>query len=301
MNHKSRESIRISALLAVVVLSLGLLWLFNPDKEITAGELQQQLDSLNRCENPNDLDSIRKEAYELATRLFDDPARCDEFTEELIEMYAQTQNKDFLLVYNAGGLGGGTMADDPEWPSVLNGIQQELRDLGYDSLIVEHQRAEGGIAGLAGEMEQIPHYYSVKAPELAAKIAFLTSYNPHLRVIITGRSNGAAFCNEVITLLETNPQVYSIQAGRSSWYIGPVSERTLLIDHNGIMPDAMSRGDFLAIIRANLVRLPTTYPPEEGSMKIFKWYIKVPGHAYIWDHPGVQSQIAAFLEDNFGS
>ena len=284
----------ITTLLAIVVLSLGLLWLLYLDKEITANELQQWIDSLE--ENP---ESLRGQACELATKLFDNPDQRGEFAEELIETYSLAKDKDFLLVYNTGGFGGKGMAADWEWPSVLYGVQSILSELGYASIIVEHQRAEDNIPGFLGEVEQIRDYYSAKAPLLAAKVAFLTRYNSRLRVIITGRSNGAVFSNEVMELLENNPRVYSIQAGRSSWYIGSKSERTLLMDNNGIMPDAMARGDFLAIIRANLTRLPTTYPPKEGSKQIIKWFIEVPGHTYKWEHPGVQSQVKAFLEENF--
>jgi hypothetical protein len=96
-----------------------------------------------------------------------------------------------------------------------------------------------------------------------------------------------------------NTRLYSIQAGVPFWYTGPSGERTLVVENNGIMPDTLGRGDFLAAVRANLTRLPSTSPIEEGSVRILDWYFKMPGHTYTWEHLGVQSQITSFLKENF--
>jgi hypothetical protein len=141
MRGKSGESIITSALLVIVALSLGLLWL-SPltDGKVTAEDIQ---DALGSGANPNDSDSMREQAYELATILFDDPAQCNKFADEIVEIYFEAKDMDFLLIYNTGGFGGGTMAEDPEWPSILEGIKEELAELGYKSIIVEHVRGHG--------------------------------------------------------------------------------------------------------------------------------------------------------------
>ncbi|HJX70268.1 MAG TPA: hypothetical protein VJ441_04150 [Dehalococcoidia bacterium] len=57
---------------------------------------------------------MREQAYKLATILFDDPAQHDEFADEVLKIYLDSEDTDFLLVYNTGSFGGGAMASDPE-------------------------------------------------------------------------------------------------------------------------------------------------------------------------------------------
>ena len=290
------------ALLLVVIVSLSLAWVFPYPREITAGDIQRCLDSLGNGD-PDDPDAMRGLAYELAAVLFDNPAQCNKFADEVTEIYFASKDIDFLLVYNTGGFGGATMEGDPEWPSILNGIQAELDDLGYESMIVEYQRGKGGIIGFIGEVEELKNNYPSKAPELAAKVAFLTKYNPDLKVITTGRCFGAVVSNEVMELEVANPQVYSIQAGVPFWYTDPGGERSLVIEENGIMPDILGSKGLLvfiwALAKANLDQLPSTSPSEEGSIRVLNWYIKAPGHTYTWDHLEVRSEVIDFLEKNF--
>jgi len=302
MSPKSRHAAIVLSLLFVVILSLGLVLFYPFEKEVSAGDIQHCLDSLGNG-NLDDPSLMRKRAYDLATVIFDDSAECDRFADEVTQIYFVSKNVDFLLVYNTGGFGGATMADDPEWPSILEGMKSELADLGYESIIIEHQRGKGGIFGFIEEVEELEDNYATKAPELAAKVAFLTKYNPGLKVITTGRCFGAIFSNEVMELEAENLRVYSIQAGVPFWYTEPSGERTLVIRDNGIMSDTLGkRGLFSflwAFFRANFGQRLSTSPIEGGSVKILSWYFKTPGHTYTWNYPGVRSRIIAFLEENF--
>jgi hypothetical protein len=294
----------VLSLLFVVILSLGLVLTLPFEKEVSAEDIQRCLDSLGN-ENLDDPGLMRERAYQLATILFNDPAQCDKFADETTEIYFDSKNMDFLLIYNTGGFGGGTMAEDPEWPSILEGIKEKLADLGYGSMIIEHQRGEKVFLGFIEEVEEIKDNYPTKAPELAAQIAFLTKYNSKLRVITTGRCFGAIFSNEVMELEAENPRVYSIQAGRPFWYTEPGGERSLVIKDNGIMPDTLGKRGLLFFLwyfgKANFGHHPSTSPYKEGSVKIMKWYFRMPGHTYTWDQPVVRSRIIAFLEGNFAN
>jgi hypothetical protein len=304
MSPKSRHATIVLLLLFVVILSLGLVLFYPFEKEVSAGDIQHCLDSLGNG-NLDDPGLMRERAYELATVIFDDSAECDKFADEVTQIYFDSKNMDFLLVYNTGGFGGGTMAEDPEWPSILEGMKAELADLGYKSMIIEYQRGEGGIGGFIEEVEEIEDNYATKAPDLAAEIAFLTKYNPELKVITTGRCFGGIFSNEVMELEAENPRVYSIQAGRPFWYTEPTGERSLLIRDNGIMPDTLTKGGLFVFLwdfgKANFGHRPATSPVKEGSVKIINWYFRMPGHTYTWDYPEVRSQITAFLEENFAN
>jgi hypothetical protein len=300
MRGKSRGFTQILAISSVTFFSLILLWFLPPvDRKITPDKLYYWLDSLDCIEEVSDAKFIQAQAYRLAANLSSNPAQRQEFADELVKIYLASYGKDFLLVYNTGGFGGTTLAADPEWASVLNRIQSELAKLGYASQVVEHRRGEYGLVGCLKEAEEFVNSYSLRAPKLAAKVAFLTKYEPALRVIITGTSSGAAFSNEVMEFLPADSRVYSIQTGHLFWYTKPISKRTLVIDNNGITPDALSRGDFSAIIRANLSCYPSLTRPEGGSVKIGPYFFRMPGHEYTWDYPGVRSQITAFLKGNF--
>ncbi len=298
MKHKRRWL--IISLSVVAVISLGLWWIHPwSQKNVSAAELQSYVDSLDPPGETLSDEFISTQSHQLSAWLFDDKEEQNQFAAELREIYLESQGVDFLLVYNTGGFGGATMADDPEWPSVLEGIKGELQDMGYSAKIIEHQRSELDIRGFVGEVAQILDGYKGKAPLLAAKVSFVTRYNPEVRFIITGRSNGAAFSNAAMELLKGNERVYSIQAGPSFWYKGSEVPRTLIIDDNGVMPDSFSRGEFWTIIKANAGRLPTTSPPKEGSMQILNWYVKLPGHVYTWEYPGVRSQVTEFIYSYF--
>lgn len=302
MSHKSRRSAIVLSIIAFVILSLCLVLFLPAEEEVSAEDIQRRLDSLG--EEPGDRVSMRERAYELGAAIFDDPTECDRFADEVTELYFASRDMDFLLVYNTGGFGGGVMAGDPEWPGVLEGTKDRLAAMGYQSMIVEHQRGKGGFIDFFREVEEIKRDYRGKAPELAAKVAFLTKYNPGLKVILTGRCFGAVISNEVVKLAPENTQLYTIQAGRPFWYTDPGGERTLLIKDNGVMPDILdARGvvDFLwTLAKANFGRLPSTSPPEEGSFQAIKLYLKAPGHSYAWKHPGIRSLITAFVEQHFG-
>jgi hypothetical protein len=268
---------------------------------MSSARLHEQLDSLAELQDATDEAAfIEEQASTLAEDLFDNSQEQEDFSAELADWHDQAQAVNVILVYNPGGFGGGDQEGDPEWPSVLEGIQEHLeQEWGYASAIVEHARAEYSASGFIKAMDDMRNEYASTALVLAAKLGFLMKYNAGLKIIITGRSFGAVFANEVMNLLPEADSLYSVQAGRYARYSpSPASdERTLLIDDNGTGPDAWSDGDLWAIIRANMGHVPSTSPPEEGSLQILNWYFVVPGHAYTWDHPGVYGSIVAFLDE----
>ncbi|UCH51323.1 MAG: hypothetical protein JSV54_00700, partial [Chloroflexota bacterium] len=195
----------------------------------------------------------------------------------------------------------------------LIGMEAELDELGRNYCIVDDIRTGNGIAEYLFEFkEQLTHYPS-KAKELAAKIDFLTQQTSDLKVIITGQSNGAAFAGEVITRLEENPAVYSIQVGIPFWHRVSKTSQSLVIDNNGIGADALTGRDFFRLLKGNLVKLfvlnhaPSFTPVDwiiTRAVLIFGPYnfdfgLQAPGHDYMWEYPGVGPVIKEFLVKNF--
>ncbi len=221
-------------------------------------------------------------------------------TGELVE-YSEVEGKDFVLIWNSGGWGRSSVEIDPDWTGILEGMQSELGELGYTSVVVNHIRSESTTWGLLMEIKETLTGYPTKAGGLAEEVDLLTSSNEELRVILIGPCNGAAYVNEAMRLVEDNLRVYSIQVALPFWYHPSVTERTLVLNDNGIRPDVLHTGDIWAITRANLWRLPSIEKPPGGAVMLFNRFIKAPGHEYTWDHPKVHSEITSFLHHNFGS
>jgi hypothetical protein len=69
--------------------------------------------------------------------------------------------------------------------------------------------------------------------------------------------------------------------------------------NNGIVPDAFSRGDIVAMSWGTVkVMFGFTEQVDDGNVL---YYVRAPGHDYQWQYPGVSSEITNFLEQNFGA
>jgi len=283
-----RSSIALIVLIVVVRAGVGMVPSAAPP-----GELRVVDDIQSALEVPEE---VSEAARNLALQLFgDDLTECEKFVNNLLQVYSQAAGRDFLLIFNSGGLGGNEIG--PEWGSILDGIEEELGKLGYTTLLAIYVRTADGLWDILNEIRETIHSYPTKTKPLAYEIDFLTEHLESINVILMGESSGGIFSNEVMKLLDANPRVYSIQTGIPFAYHSLVSDRSLVINDNGIIPDTLTRCDLWAIFRANLGRVPT-YRPEEGHLF---FYIRAPGHIYTWDHPGVRSQITSFLREHFAS
>ena len=212
------------------------------------------------------------------------------------------QGKDVVLIWNSGGWGRKSLEDDPDWVVIFDGIEAELRDMGYSSVVVNYIRSEDNLRGLLREIRGALMGYPSRAEELADEVNLLTQNNSDCRVILIGLCDGAIFVNAAMKHLEDNPRVYSIQASQPFWYRASDSQRSLVLNDNGETPDILTSGSFLwYLIRENAWRLPTTEKPGGGAVMASSRYLKAPGHEYLWSQPGVRSKITSFLHTNFGS
>ena len=237
-------------------------------------------------------EAVREHAANLASQFTDaNSAYRQPFVDSLLEVYAGARDKDCLLVFSSGGQGQEEIG--PEWGSILEGVREELRNLGYDDLLVIYERTADGFSNFMKELRETAQSYHEKAQPLAAAADFFTEHIEGLEVIMLGESAGAMLSNEAMALLPANDRVYSIQTGTPFYYGGIVTDRSLLINDNGIVPDSLHSFDAWTIFKANLGRIPT-YRPKEGH---FLFYMRTPGHIYTWDHPGVRSEVSSFLEE----
>lgn len=243
---------------------------------------------------------VREDAARLATELYGNyQEKYNDFVDQLLALYLEARDKDFVVFFNSGGWGWTRLESPSQWHSIITGIQSELDNLGYTSLLLNYLRTKDTLSGYFDEFMSVISLYPSKAKDLASRVEFLTNHIPDLRVIITGESNGTIITNSVMSILADNPQVYSIQTGPPFWYKNYELDRTLVLKSNGIIPDAFSHGEIFAMISASLENL-FGFPRLEEDAGNILYYIGAPGHDYWWQYPGVYSEITNFLEQNFG-
>ena len=244
--------------------------------------------------------SVTEDATRLAMELFGDyQEKYEDFTNQLLATYVEAKDKDFVVIFNAGGWGWNLLESSPGWHSIFTGIEAELDNLGYTSLLLDYRRTEDNLRGIIDEGVEMITSYPSKAKELACRVEFLTNHVPDLRVIVTGESDGAVISDSAMNILRDNPQVYSIQTGPPFWHEPIMLDRTLVLDNNGRTPDSFSRGNIPTMLWTSLEDLLGLPQPEEESGRVLK-FLRAPGHDYRWQYPKVYSQITDFLEENFG-
>ncbi len=244
--------------------------------------------------------SVVADATSLATELYGDyQKKSNDFMNQLLALYLEAGDKDFVIFFNPGGWGWNILEASSQWHSIITGIQSELDNLGYTSLALNYQRTEDTLSGYFDEAMSMASLYPSKARDLASRAEFLTKHISDLRVIITGESTGTVIAGSAMRILVDNMQVYSIQTGPPFWYKNNVLDRTLVLRSSGITLDAFSRGDIFSMISASLENL-FGFPRSEENAGNILYYVGAPGHEYWWYYPGVSTEITPFLQRNFG-
>jgi len=243
--------------------------------------------------------SVVDDATGLATELFGDcQEKCDDFANQLLAVYSEAEDKDFVVIFNSGGWGWNLAEDSPGWGSIFTGIESELDKSGYTALMLNHLRVVDSFRGRFDEVGGMITGYHSKAKDLACRAEFLVTHIPDLKVILAGESTGTVITDSAMKILADNPQVYSIQTGPPFWHQTAMLGRTLVMTDNGIIPDSVNQGDFLSITSGYFKSWFGLSEPED-DFGTAPHYIAAPGHDYWWQYPEVCSQITNFLRQNF--
>jgi len=250
--------------------------------------------------------TLEEEANRLAEQLFgDDIKKCASFTSRLLDICTRAKGRDFLLIHNPGGWGTTPLEHLLQWErSIVEGISTTTERLGYNWVLMQYFRTGTGWREIMRDIREQASFFTSKAKLMAAELEFITRHLDALRVIMIGVSQGAAFSNAVTGQLDRLSQVYSIELGIPFPYKSRrvITEKTLALDSNGLMPDALMEWDIPTIVRTYLVA-PFRWIKYklQGKQIKFTYCINVPGHDYNWDYPEVQRQIEDFLNLNFGT
>ena len=250
--------------------------------------------------------TLQAEARYLAQQFFaKEPRRSAEFTASLLDIYNKAQGKDFLVIHNPGGLGNKNLAHCFQWErSVVDGVCTTMGKLGHTWVLIQHFRTSRIWRERIRYIKELFRLSAIKANILAAELNFILQHIDTLKVILVGVSQGAAFGNLVMQHLTEPHRVYSVELGMIVTHKRRrvITERTLAIDGNGLMPDAMMEWNIMAVFKAFLVA-PFRWLKYRITRKPMNFWncVNVPGHEYNWNYPEVGQQIGSFLEANFGN
>ncbi len=250
--------------------------------------------------------ALEEEAGHLARQLFgNDIKKCASFTDRLLDTCAKAQDKDFLFIHNPGGWGHTPLERSLQWErSIVEGIRDIVRRLEYTWSLIQYIRTGYGWLDKMRDAKEQADFFPNKTKVMAAELKFIIQHLSHIKVIMIGVSQGAAFGNAVMQQLGISGQTYSIELGMPFPYKSQrvISENTLAVDGNGLMPDALMEWDVPTIVKTYLAA-PFRWIKHWLQRKPIKftYCINVPGHDYNWDYPEVQRQIEDFLSTKFGT
>ena len=254
--------------------------------------------------------ALKEEINHLAQQLFrDDSGGRASFIDRLWDTYSRARDKDFLLVHNPGGWGSTPLEGLLKWErSVVDGVTAAVEQLGYSLVLTQYFRSGSSWwSHMRDVIKEARFFLQGKCPMagiMAAELRFITQHISNLNVILIGASQGAAFGNAVMQRLGEVPQVYSIELGLFFPHMSRrvITDRTLAIDSNGVMPDPMSHRNLWAGFKA-YVTAPYRWLKYriQGKPQKFTYCINAPGHDYSWQYPEVRQRITDFLTDTFGT
>ncbi|MFC2005362.1 hypothetical protein ACFLVG_00130 [Chloroflexota bacterium] len=253
-----------------------------------------------------DYSTLEKEASHLAEQLFgDDIKKCASFTNRLVDICTKAQGKDFLLIHNPGGWGNTQLERSLQWErSIVEGVRDTIAELGHTLSLMQYFRTGKGWREIFRDIKEQADFFASKTKVMAAELKFITRHVNSLKIIMIGVSQGAAFSNAVLQCSSELKHVYSVELGLPFPYESQrvITERTLALDSNGLMPDAMMEWDIPTILKT-FFAAPFRWIKYQlqGKPIKFSYCINVPGHDYNWEYPEVQQPIGDFLKLNFGT
>jgi hypothetical protein len=296
-----KKMARLALIIVIIMVPvLSVVWLIFFDSEVgMAQELGVKNTPLPEC----DVSTLPQAVLDAAARtaagvIGNNKKKVQDFVGQLLSTYADAKNNDVLVVFNSGGWGWNA-SHTSGWGSILDGMKEQLESEGYQTVVLNYRRTSSGIGAIFKEFYEAAMRYPSKAPDLAARIKFLTDNLPNLKVIIAGESTGTVISDKTMILLKDDPRVYSIQTGTPFWHRPVEQERTLLLNNNGATIDTFSYGDVPAMVWATVKGWFGLASPgdKKGNVLLF---LKAPGHDYSWQYPGVYNNVVAFIKKNFG-
>ncbi len=253
----------------------------------------------------NDKILVEEEVRQLASKLFSrDNGKKNGFESRLLDMYGRAERSQFLLIHNPGGWGSTRIDHLLQWErSIIVGVDSTITKMGCKGELIQYFRSKTGTRAVIQDIREQMKFFANKSRIMAEELKFVTSHIKDVKIILIGVSQGAAFSNAVQQHLNGEDRVFSIEIGTPFFYKSKrkITERTLTLDGNGLMPDALMEWN-VPIILKTYFGAPFRWLRYrmKGKPEKFTYCINVPGHDYNWDYPEVQGQIEEFLRTKLG-
>jgi len=218
--------------------------------------------------------------------------------DELVGSYLLAKESDIVIFFNSGGMGWNYVYQTPGWESIINGMIEELNDMGYRPLLLNYSRTNRDFWSNIKEVVEAATRYTQKVIAMEKHVEFLNDHVPGLQLIIAGESTGSVMTEEVMKYFRDHANVYSIQTGCPFWYKTTDQPRTLRITNNGYGIDAFSYGNLPAMVWCTAKGWFGLESAEENAGNVLKSF-RAPGHDYTWEYDAIKNVITGFFTENF--
>lgn len=272
--------------------------------------LKHQAQAVNIIQNfaAEDEQSLQAKIEQLAGRLFPrQRKKREQLAAQLLEMYTQACDKDFLVIHSPGGWGNAHWQDVSDWEkSIVTGVTATLEKLGYSFIMEQYFRSGDVLWGPKSVFREAQFFLwgaSYRAEVLVEELKFIVHNLPKVKVVLVGASQGAAFNNTAMMNIDNPERIYSIELGTFFPHMPrrKITERTLAIDSNGLMNDPMCHRDLRVATKAYLGAFYRWFKYRAiGKPMKFTHCINTPGHEYRWEYPAICGRITEFLTTKFG-
>ena len=249
--------------------------------------------------------TLREEAYRLAEQLFGSEEAGSDFANQLMDVCTRAKGKDFLIVHNPGGWGHARLDQCLEWEKgMVTGIKTAIEEMGHSVFLTQYFRSGTGWREQMRDLGEQFRFFASKASLMTAWLRFITTHINTIKVILVGVSQGAAFSSAVMQQLGGRYPVYSIELGfpfqYKSWRV--ITERTLVVEGNGVKPDVLAQGNLWVGARIIMVApFKWMWYRLRGKRVMFAHCVTAPGHEYDWNNTEIRRRIKGFLKANFGT
>lgn len=217
---------------------------------------------------------------------------------QLQEVLNFASDKNVVIIFNSGGWGNTPLEEAEDFAPLVKGIQEMLKEKGYDSIIISYNRTKDTLLGKVAGIKDFLSSFNLSSQVLAKDLGLLTENLPDKKIIVAGLSAGGVFTDETLKKISPKSKVYAIEAGIPFWHKNFESENILKLNNNG--NDSLSRGDIRYLVLA-VVEAPFrwTFAKIVGQNITLSQAFHARGHDYSWESPEVKAQIVTFLEDKF--
>jgi predicted esterase len=206
---------------------------------------------------------------------------------------------DVLVIFNSGGWGNTPLDEADDFAPIIQGIEETLSTLGYDSIVAPYERTKNGFSGkIEGAREFLTSFPS-QSKKLAHQIEYFLDDNPESKIIIAGFSSGGAFVDRVMENIssEKMQNVLAIEVGVPFWEEPLNHKNVLLLNNEGYDPLAEKE---IKTLLLSLLKAPFKWISYRflGRSISFSRALHIPGHDYFWDSPFTKTKIITFLKSN---